>query len=182
MTLTWESGIGDVSIYTLVKAVKWGIWLLVHWKGISKVKAAKQEKACLLCPLVQQINDTVRSFEASTSACSWKASLVRKIIFSRIQEVRGKTLCKSVTSWPTGSQAEEHSFPMDFCLSCLIICFPALTHHQSCPSFVPAAPGREHSVVARVALLCVQTSAVPNLHGTCQNLTHWDLCPSVKWS
>lgn len=56
---------------------------------------------------------------------SWKASLARKIIFSRTQEVRGKTLYKSVTSWPTGSQAEEYSFAMDFCLSCLIICFPA---------------------------------------------------------
>lgn len=92
------------------------------------------------------MNDTVRSFEASTSACSWKASLVRKIIFSRTQELRGKTLYKSVTSWPSGSQAKEDSFPMDFCLSCLTVCFPALVHHQPCPSFVPAAPGREHCV------------------------------------
>lgn len=38
--------------------------------------------------------------------------LGRKIIFSRSQELRGKNGINQLTSWPTGSQAKEASFPM----------------------------------------------------------------------
>lgn len=75
----------------------------------------------------------------------------RKIIFSRIQQRKGKkNSVNQLATWPMGSQTKAASFPMDFCLLSLVICFPALHQQPSLLVFQDLA-GRA-TCMARPAL------------------------------